>query len=186
MKMRIRTHLLVFAFFYAQQALASALPLKPNCDTIFTKDGKSYVVQIVQIDSAEVEYYLCDSDNLNSFKLRAVAIERIGYSPQSQRNMERSEFRADPAGKLSYSAMILVMIGVGCIALLGIYGLALGLPLMVFGVLRAERALRRLKKKPKRSFDAKTRKLAYASVVIGQGFLILTAFLAVMLSWVLG
>ncbi len=184
--MQTKTYLLIFMIFCAQQALASTLPLSTYCDTIFTTEGKMYLAQIIEQDSVKVEYYLCDSDNPNSFKLNNTAVTRIGYTAESKRKKDKSAFRNDPVGRLAYPAIVLVLVGLGCVGLMGAYGIILGIPLLVWGTIRAEKALRRLRRNPDQPFARKSRKLARLAILLSQSAMIVGMSLYVLVNWFLG
>jgi hypothetical protein len=170
--------------FCANVAGAMPLPKNPNCDTIFAKNGKTYIVQIVDQDAETIEYYPCDND-LVAYTIRQDEVARIGYTEQTLTDMERTAYRKDPIGKAAYTALVLVLLGSIGGMLLGTFSF-LALPLMVWGVIRGERALQKLRKNPGHRFEKKARKQARMAVIWGQATLILGMLLYLLINLAFG
>lgn len=158
-----RFPLLIFCCFAGGLLNASNI-VSPGCDTLFSSDGKQYMIHLLETTADGIIFATCNEPNGERYSLPKDKIIRVGKSTEG--NVSSKNASKDPLSRQARSAMIFSIIGVSMLGLLSIFGIP-GLILVVIGVVRAEKTLRKLAQIKDHPFEKKIRRQARAAIILG-------------------
>lgn len=135
-----------------------------GCDTLFLSDGTIRLVTIIEENKELVTFQKCDSLENDRYTLPRDKVARLGYNNTAL--SEKQLYRKDPIGREARKALILCIIGAAILGALSVYGIP-GYILIAFGIFKAERVLRKLKKLKDYKFERKARHDSRAAIILG-------------------
>jgi len=138
--MKAKFLFLAVALLMTAAVKASQLPVSGNCDTLFTKDGKSYLITYHAETKTVLEYSLCNDSTNQHYTLPKKNIKKIAFFGGVKKQV-KTDVALDPLEKMAKSAMIFSVAGTAGSLVMGI----LGIGFMIAGAIRGEKALRKLK-----------------------------------------
>ena len=157
--------------------------VSPDCDTLFTNDGKVYFVHIYDVNNKQVEFSTCDAPDEERFTLSMSKIKRVGLNPQGEYK-HLTEKTKDPLVRLSKRASLQSIIGAVGVYLLSIFGIP-ALVFLILGIVNGERALRKLEEQKDHPQASLIRKRSRTAVMVGMFSLIIPIAVYLLLSLVL-
>jgi hypothetical protein len=157
--------ILFLVFGLAILSSVSADTVALDCDTLFTKDGKMYLIKYFGTTNAKVEYTLCDDDSGQHYTLPKARIIRVAIHPNNQKAVTRQR---DPLERLARNAYIYSLVGAVSIGILSVFAYTF----MIIGMVKGEKALRMLKKAGSHPSEKKIRRQSRTAIIIGMASLI--------------
>lgn len=139
--------------------------ISPECDTLFTNDGKMYFVRIYDVNKKVVEFSTCDAPDEERFTLSMAKVKRVGLNSESEYSVDIKQ-RVDPLVKLAKRANLQSIIGAAGIYLLSIFGLP-ALVFLILGIVNGEKALRQLEQQKDHPQASLIRKKSRTAVMLG-------------------
>lgn len=149
----------------AAPLLVHADTISPDCDTLFTSDGKVYFVRIYDVNKKMVEFSTCDAPEEERFTLSMAKVKRVGFNSEGEYTQDLKQ-QVDPLVKLSKKASLQSIFGAGGVYLLSIFGLP-GLVFLILGIVNGEKALRKLEKQKDHPQASLIRKRSRTAVMVG-------------------
>jgi hypothetical protein len=154
-----------FAFFalvliFPSQLRADTQRSEPPCDTLFTTDGRTYQVRLIDQTTAEVRFLMCDDASATQYTLPLERVQRISRTVPTVVPVEIDY--TDPLVRRARQSAIL-----GLMASILVFTVYFTLPAIVLGliaIVNGERILRKINKHP---FEAYIRRKARRAVVAG-------------------
>lgn len=132
-----------------------------DCDTLFTKDGKMYLITYHGETNTLLEYSLCNDSTNQHYTLPKKNVKRIGFVG-GVKKQKKTDFELDPLEKLAKTAMIFSVAGAAGSLVMGI----LGFGFMIAGTIRGEKALRKLKDAGTHPSEKTIKKHARTAVIV--------------------
>ena len=128
----------LFLFFSCLSGILNACDaVLPGCDTLFSSDGKQYMIRLLETKTDGIIFATCNEPDGERYSLPNEKIIRIGKSKDGdQSNKSASK---DPLSRQAKSAMILSIIGVSMLVitwLLPISSAVMSLRLILFPLTR--------------------------------------------------
>jgi hypothetical protein len=160
---------LLFFCCFSYLSNASNLVL-PGCDTLFSSDGKQYMIRLLETNADGIIFATCNEPNGERYSLPKEKIIRIGKSNDG--DISSNNARKDPLARQARSAMILSIIGASMLGLFSIFGIP-GLVLLAIGIVKGEKVLRKLAEIKDHPFEKKIRRQARAAILLGLLMLII-------------
>lgn len=163
-------------------ATDSIAPDKAACDTLSTTDGQVYLVNIIEVnDKKMVEFYMCGDEQSGALRLPKDKVARIAFSPKKQKEWKKDKRGFYPLERMANQAMIFSIIAFASSIFLGVFAF----PFAVVGIIKGERALRRLSKQPDHPAATAIKRKARVGVYVGFAYIILTALLVLLVVFIL-
>lgn len=144
--------------------LNASIIVSPGCDTLFSSDGKQYMIRLLETNSDGIIFATCNEPNGERYSLPKEKIIRIGKSKEG--DISSNSASKDPLARQARSAMILSIIGVSMLGLFSIFGIP-GLVLLTIGIIKGEKVLRKLREIKDHPFEKKIRRQARAAILLG-------------------
>ena len=142
----------------------------PGCDTLFSSDGKQYMIRVLETNSDGIIFTTCNEPDGERYSLPKEKIIRVGKSKDGA--VTPNNALRDPLVRQARSAMILSIIGVSMLGLFSIFGLP-GLVLLTIGIIKGEKVLRKLAEIKDHPFEKRIRRQARAAILMGLLMLII-------------
>lgn len=160
--MKAKFLFLIIAMFWSAAAKSSQLrPFGENCDTLYTKDGKSYLITYHGATKAILEYSLCGDSTQQHYSLPMKNVKKIAFFGGIKKN-EKPGIKTDPLEKMAKTAMIFSVAGAAGSLVMGV----LGIGFMIAGAILGEKTLRKLKNKGSHPSDKQIKKHARTAVIV--------------------
>ena len=155
----------LFLFFSCLSGILNACDaVSPGCDTLFSSDGKQYMIRLLETNSDGIIFATCNEPDGERYSLPKDKIIRIGKSKDGAISSKNAN--KDPLARQARSAMILSIIGVSMLGLFSIFGLP-GLVLLTIGIIKGEKTLRKLAEIKDHPFEKRIRRQARAAILLG-------------------
>jgi hypothetical protein len=152
-------------FFCCLSCLLNASNIvSPGCDTLFSSDGKQYMIRLLETNADGIIFATCNEPDGERYSLPNEKIIRIGKSKDESISSKNAS--KDPLARQARSAMILSIIGVSMLGLLSVFGLP-GLVLLTIGIIKGEKTLRKLAQIKDHPFEKRIRRQARAAILLG-------------------
>jgi hypothetical protein len=177
---RIAVLITIVLLGYSTSLSADSFRQGPYCDTLYTNDGKMYLVRIIEELETEIRFSMCGDASASPFILDRTLIKRIGRRDQSQVAPMGAIVAEDPTDPLVKSTRSnLIMSVLANVFMYTIFLTPVGLVLALISVVRGEKLLRKLQNHP---FERYLRKRARNSVIWGM----LAIIIPILLLFVIG